>query len=189
MHPKFILQFCASINVLCCQHPMLNTNPSYIGISQVFQIFGHKPKIKKSKFSFSVYGSCLNSPRGELECTYRTSMPSVQQKSRCFTLDKSGRQCRNSSALLFVCSTQTGRVGLCLGPGTSQAWTWAVPMTKMTESIVLPQSFFPPVGRQTCRPWPSCCRNSWRPSTRRSSKEEAEKFQRRQYEKHLNTHL
>lgn len=76
-----------------------------------------------------------------------------------------------SSFLLCVCSTQTGRAGLCWGPGSSRAWMWAAPMRRMTGSLGLAPSCCPRVDRRMCRPWPSCCRNSWRPSIRRSSKE------------------
>ena len=70
-----------------------------------------------------------------------------------------------------VCSTQTGRVGLCWGPGSSQAWMWAAQTMRTTGRLGSALSCCPPADRRTCRPWPSCCRNSWRPSIRRSSKD------------------
>lgn len=69
-----------------------------------------------------------------------------------------------SSALFWVASILTGRAGLCWGAGMTRAWMWAAPTTRTTGCC-------PPVDRRMCRPWPSCCRNSWRPSIRRSSKE------------------
>lgn len=72
-----------------------------------------------------------------------------------------------------VCSILTGRAGLCWGAGSSRAWTWAAPTTTTTTtgSLASAPSCCPPADKRTCRPWPLCCRNSWRPSTRRSSKE------------------
>lgn len=74
-----------------------------------------------------------------------------------------------SSPLLFP-STQTGRVERCWGPALTRDWMLAAPMPRMTGSIALVWSSCRPGGRQMCRRWPSCCRNSWRPSTKRSSK-------------------
>lgn len=41
--------------------------------------------------------------------------------------------------------------------------------TRRKRRECLGLSCSPPVGRLTCRRWPSCFRSSWRPSTRRSS--------------------
>lgn len=71
--------------------------------------------------------------------------------------------------LLLCPSTQTGRAELCWGPALTRAWMLDVPMMTITESIALARSSCHPADRQMCRRWPSCCRNSWRPSTRRSS--------------------
>lgn len=72
-----------------------------------------------------------------------------------------------SSALFWVASIPTGRAGLCWGAGTIRAAL----TTRTTGNLASAPSCCPPVDRRMCRPWPSCCRNSWRPSIRRSSKE------------------
>lgn len=68
-----------------------------------------------------------------------------------------------------VFSTQTGRAALCWAPASSRAWTLAARTTRTTATVASAQSCCRPADRRTCRRWPSCCRNSWRPSTRRSS--------------------
>lgn len=81
--------------------------------------------------------------------------------------------CDTFSVLLPGSSIPTGRAVLCWGPGTITASMWVAPTTTTTGTIGLAPSCCPRADKRTFRLWPSCCRNSWRLSIRRSSKERA----------------
>lgn len=71
--------------------------------------------------------------------------------------------------LLLMCSTATGTAELCWALGSRAAWRTGVLMMKRIARRSSDRSCSHQVARQMCRLSLSCCRSSWRPSTKRLS--------------------